>query len=323
MTVLLPEAQASGSAALQCSAVFVTVDIPTQIEIWLLQEHGQYSQAKDLIADQEKKLKTGAPVSIVVGGTASGPRRVTLDNNVEGLWKNLKAPYTDGVAEVFAYQLDLMLDAHIVPITVYRELDGKMGSFQLIVKGQDISALKYHYGPLYLKWFDFLLDNRDRRNNYLTVNGRVVAFDHSLTLEHPDTIQRTLDKIDYPKVISQIISPYLVQREKVEELQRRLGQTADAAESYELQQEIQALNHLHSATMSELAIALPEERIYNRLKDISDADWKTFLRSYLSESQMNHFFARKRSLLEAIDEVLRVFGRQSFRSGSTSPLVRY
>ncbi len=124
-----------------------------------------------------------------------------IKENIErnGVWKNPKGKqkgYLEGWQyEIAAYQMDKLLDLHMIPPTVERKFNGKRGSLQLWVEAQfsDLTMREQgmnipeaelsHWSKMkYItRAFDSLIANEDRtqQNIFYTKDWRVILIDHS------------------------------------------------------------------------------------------------------------------------------------------------
>jgi hypothetical protein len=122
-------------------------------------------------------------------------------------WKALppqrKAGYRESYkAEIAAYQLDLLLDMHMVPPTVERTIDGKIGAAVLWIediKGWDMKNPVKGPEPAWtreisrMKLFDLLIGNIDRNQGNLIYDAdwHLFLIDHSRAF----TTRNSLDGI--------------------------------------------------------------------------------------------------------------------------------
>jgi hypothetical protein len=123
------------------------------------------------------------------------PYLLMLEDNIKAVWKpHKRIKLSNYRAEVLAYELDVLLGFNLVPPTIERTIDGKLGSLQLFEEGISGVLLRYNtdnvmdYDARVLvqhnlkkqSLFDYLIRNGDRhRANYLfTVNGKVISIDN-------------------------------------------------------------------------------------------------------------------------------------------------
>jgi hypothetical protein len=125
------------------------------------------------------------------------PQRATLEPGPAGrfAWKPIKPGYSRGFmesyqAEIAAYRLDRMLDLHMVPPIVERELNGRKGAAVMWIENtHGWNAEKPPQGPQPLwslqltrmKMFDLLIANIDRNQGNLLYDAdwHLFLIDHS------------------------------------------------------------------------------------------------------------------------------------------------
>lgn len=129
------------------------------------------------VAGSKKKISIGA----------NSPMLVTFRDGTKGVWKPHREVWGSNYrAEVLAYELDKKFGFNLVPPTVERRLDGKIGSVQLYkiasqptLDGRHlIHARRDELNKLSL--FDYLIDNRDRHGENVLVDrrGKVISIDN-------------------------------------------------------------------------------------------------------------------------------------------------
>jgi len=100
--------------------------------------------------------------------------------------------YVQYKRERAAYIFDKIFSWGLVPPTVIRDIDGRVGSAQLFVEDAHLQADvppeelgdNFHKDKSKLNAFDFLIGNDDRNpRNYLIKEGRIVAIDNGLTFQ--------------------------------------------------------------------------------------------------------------------------------------------
>lgn len=100
--------------------------------------------------------------------------------------------YVQYKREMAAYLFDKIFSWGLVPPTVIRDIDGRVGSAQLFVEDAhlhaDVSSDElsdmFRKDQSKLNAFDFLIGNDDRNpENYLIKEGRIVAIDNGLTFQ--------------------------------------------------------------------------------------------------------------------------------------------
>ena len=173
------------------------------------QIHAQFTANE--VAEREKWeefLKTAEIVEYRdVGHGVTRPYKLTLKKDaIEacGVWKNptgMQDGYLEGWQyEIAAYEMDKLLELHMVPPTVEREFNGRRGSLQLWVKHKcnlydlvhkKIKFPKSKLDPMnkmkYLaRAFDSLIANEDRtqQNVLLTEDWRTILIDHSRSFRY-------------------------------------------------------------------------------------------------------------------------------------------
>lgn len=115
-------------------------------------------------------------------------------------------------AEVAAYKMDRLLDMHMVPPVVVRQLDGKVGAMIFWVDGVKTWDIKHPIeGPDKLAWahevakmkmFDQLIGNIDRNEGNLLVDAdyHLILIDHSRAFTTTKDLSRmaALGRLDKP-----------------------------------------------------------------------------------------------------------------------------
>jgi hypothetical protein len=123
------------------------------------------------------------------------PQRATLENGSRFAWKPLRPGYNKGYmesykSEVAAYKLDRMLDLHMVPPIVERNMDGKTGAAVFWIentKGWSVAKPPQGPEPMWslqltrMKMFDLLIANIDRNQGNLIYDNdwHLFLIDHS------------------------------------------------------------------------------------------------------------------------------------------------
>jgi hypothetical protein len=123
------------------------------------------------------------------------PQRATLENGSRFAWKPLRPGYNKGYmesykSEIAAYKLDRMLDLHMVPPIVERNMDGKTGAAVYWVentRGWSVAEPPKGPEPLWslqltrMKMFDLLIANIDRNQGNLIYDAdwHLFLIDHS------------------------------------------------------------------------------------------------------------------------------------------------
>ena len=123
------------------------------------------------------------------------PQRATVENGSRFAWKPLRPGYNKGFmesykSEIAAYKLDRMLDMHMVPPVVERNMDGKNGAAVYWIENTSSwSIAKPPQGPepgwslqlTRMKMFDLLIANIDRNQGNLIYDAdwHLFLIDHS------------------------------------------------------------------------------------------------------------------------------------------------
>lgn len=111
--------------------------------------------------------------------------------------------YVQYKRERAAYLFDKIFNWGLVPPTVIRDIDGRVGSAQVFVEDASTptdDAPSEELGDTFKKdklklyAFDFLIGNDDRHGNYLIKEGRIVAIDNGLTFQAPTENEYSLYK---------------------------------------------------------------------------------------------------------------------------------
>lgn len=124
------------------------------------------------------------------------PEFLILEDGIRVVWKeHKKIKLSNYRAEVLAYELDSLWGIDLVPVTVERSMDGKVGSLQLFkdsitgpllkfniknkMSEEAISKVRHNLKKQSL--FDYLIENNDRNvNNYLfTIEGHLYSIDNA------------------------------------------------------------------------------------------------------------------------------------------------
>lgn len=151
-------------------------------------------------------LKNDAPVGLprYIFEGSTEVYLVTLSSGVRAVFKpnpehwvisskRVNAYLANSAAEVAAYSLSRILGLNLVPPTVMRSLDGKVGSLQVFVQGSSLSAeatIAFVSGHRFLSQqmaeltaLDYLLRNSDRyEKNILFSEGQLWAIDNGSSL---------------------------------------------------------------------------------------------------------------------------------------------
>ena len=236
----------------------------------------------------EEFLKTAKPVSLTdIGKGVTRSRKATLEMNgvtESGLFKiidekpmvgittledgKLDAEFQDSwKTEVAAYELDKLIGLGMVPATVERRLDNKVGSLQFWVtsimnekkrqagnvRPPDVQAWNDQMNKLWV--WDNLIFNVDRNldNILITEQWAMIAIDHSRTF-------RPYAKLQNPKLLVRFSRSLLAKMEELKEpeLKARLGKYLS---SYQIQGVLKRRD-LIVATAKKLAAEKGEAAVY-------------------------------------------------------------
>lgn len=169
-----------------------------QLSIWLESDHVKKNVLRGRL---EETLKNGRIIRDVTSDfTITAPtselRIYELDSGVLGLFKFEKWD-TSADDEVLAYNYDKLLGIDIVPATVTRKIDERLGSMQYFFK-ESIDLNRANYRSFFddkneylqqmgkMRVFDYLISNIDRadRNILLLTNhaNKLAAIDHGLSV---------------------------------------------------------------------------------------------------------------------------------------------
>lgn len=274
-----------------------------QIEVWKLADSGDTENAERLAQHLEDKLKnskeqwvTPVPKYDEEIEYASRPSIMTFENGLTGVWKK-QGQMSNIDAEIAVYKIDQKLGLNNVPITVEREYKSERGSLQLWVKNASNDDLQEE--PLNLRWFDYLINNRDRSGkNYLVVEGRTVAIDHGVAFSKMwDSFSTNI-----PEEIATIEKPIkAIARKSVSPSEEKLVLTR---------------------AKNELSMLLPDKAVYEKLKETPEAEWESLLKGHLKPDQMQGFLQRRKTLINEVERLRKTYGEDVFRSGPASGLVR-
>jgi len=150
-----------------------------------------------------------------IGEGVTKPYRLYLkkgEKESSGCWKNpsgIQKGFLEGWQyEIAAYEMDKLLDLHMIPPTVEREFKGKKGSLQLWItsemsdldrmeEGIDIPkshVLSWSRRKYLMRAFDCLIANEDRtqQNIRYTEDWRMILIDHSRSFRSKRKYTRNL-----------------------------------------------------------------------------------------------------------------------------------
>jgi hypothetical protein len=120
----------------------------------------------------------------------------------------VKTVWRSSLKDIAAYELDKILGLDMVPPTVERELEGRLGSSQLWV--HDCRTFKKEVSDRFfkdsaskhafqrLRLFDYLIANEDRnwRNILIDPSGSIVGVDHTETFSDADFLSHLPKRFD-------------------------------------------------------------------------------------------------------------------------------
>ncbi len=237
--------------------------------------------------EMEKFLSTAEIIEFEeIGEGVTNPYRLYLQKgNIEhsGCWKNPKGVqkgFLEGWQyEIAAYEMDKLLDLHMIPPTVEREFRKKRGSLQLWVDSEmsaldrmekNIQIPKHHligWGRRkYLaRAFDCLIANDDRtqQNIRYTKDWRTILIDHSRSFRSKGVYQR---RLMYGK----------------------------------------------KGIKSKKLIKMLPRAFVDKLKALNFERIKTAVGPYLTDEEINAILKRKELLLDEIDEMIKQMGKDKF-----------
>ena len=281
-----------------------------QVEVWNLRTAGKAAEAKKLEAQLKAKLENGKIVSQEdIGIGKSGAKYVRLENGLEGVWKAAEGEIADGKAEVAASLIDRHLGTDMVPITVFKELNGVKGTVQLRVT--DLRKMMYPTNPKPLGLFDYLIANVDRHGgNYFTTNqGRVVAIDHGLSFIASE--QSFTKKMSYalmPLRQAQLAREKLVNSSTATARQLEIARQAELTARFKAADDV---NHL-----------LMNREVVDRLRSTSPGDWAKILGGTLKRAQIKNLVLRQKEILDAAKAAEDTLGADAYASGPYSPIIK-
>jgi hypothetical protein len=167
-------------------------------------------------AEMEAHLRTAKVVRLEDLGTGvTHPRRAFLDpdapfasltwkvlppGRLRGYWESYKS-------EIAGYELDKLLDLHMVPPAVERVIDGETGAAVMWIDGttsvKDLGG-KMPSGPQYnlpirrMQLFDNLIGNPDRNagNILIDASSRVILIDHSRAFADDGKLPFEFERVD-------------------------------------------------------------------------------------------------------------------------------
>lgn len=287
--------------------------------IWAARARGDLDEANRLEEQLRETLKHKKIVdSRPIGTGASKPYYVRFEDGTEGVWKKNVGWPASGPAETAAYKLDQELGTDFVGTTVERTFNGVPGTVQVRVTNLRKKSLDDN--PDELSLFDYLIGNRDRHyNNHLqNQSGQVVAIDHGLAFSSFDTTNGLFFFDNKVKSLKTRIDKRVALERELEQVK---GTPNSFAAAEDLKQQITKLKLQESQLQSAIAIAIPDKKVIDKLRQIKLARWKELLGGDLNEKQILALYKRQRELLRSIDRAVEEIGPQLlYREGPLSPI---
>ncbi len=237
-----------------------------QEAIWLYAETGQPEDSRksqrlkeELRAILSEGNYTVSPKQL--GGTVP-KKHLIFNRGVEGVFKdgrsNPDMPWSNPNAEVAAFLLDdLLLDTHLVPMTVFREIDGIPGTVQVFMQNAETAKPEIILAPHFpaLAYLDHLIGNSDRKLDntlFLPHLNRIVAIDNGNSF-HSDfhcldsvSVQTYLQ--DTPKITQKLL------RIQPHDLDSSLAQVLSQNELDYLKDSVQSLQRNMKSAQCKLKI---------------------------------------------------------------------
>ncbi|OUR96288.1 hypothetical protein A9Q84_07985 [Halobacteriovorax marinus] len=192
------------------------------------------------ISETERSMKfnviEGELEGIKRSSGSTKPEFLILEGGIKVVWKeHKKIKLANYRAEVLAYELNDLWGIGLVPETVERTIEGKVGSLQLFkesitgplldfkirneMSAEAIAKVKHNLKKQSL--FDYLIENNDRnKNNYLfTIEGDLYSIDNAASftgignyrksfIERENDIRGFLNTNEGEEVFQSIVSNY-------------------------------------------------------------------------------------------------------------------
>lgn len=261
--------------------------IPFVFLLSIIAAHAQFTDEE--IVEREKiedLLKTADIVKVQeIGEGVTKPWKFFLkkgDDEISGCWKNpqgVQKGHLEGWQyEIAAYRMDKLLGLNMIPPTVEKEFEGKIGSLQLWIE-TDFSLLDimnqgipfpdknpeatiFNRGKYLVRAFDSLIANDDRtqQNVRYTKDWRVILIDHSQAFRSKKKYQKRL--------------LYGKNGSKEKKLFRQLPQS-----------------------------------FVDKVRALEYDNIKNAVGPYLTEDEINAVLARKKLLLAEIEEMIKEMGQ--------------
>lgn len=261
------------------------------------------------ILNRQKMTDLG-PTSASDGGA----RFVRFEDGTMGVWKPQFFPKTvvngmvhpmSGVdvakAETLVYKLDRFLGLNRVPPTVRRSIDGKEGSVQLMVG--DLNQNFHITNPDETRLFDHLINHNDRHlNNYLvTKDGQIVAIDNG-------------SAFNGDKIVGRPSNSFLNQFDE------NLKFYDDFVAQAKKQGNAEDLPVIKSYITQEISALVGERKVYNKIRNTSEKQWRETLKNDLDQDQIATFLKRRKEIIGVVEKARKKFGENIFREGPASPI---
>jgi hypothetical protein len=193
-----------------------------QQALWTLERGGLYSHAQSLATLYETFLETEPILNIrAIGNGITKAQFVEFRNGTRGVLKPRDPGFPKSVeAEIWTYQLDRYMGFNIVPVTVKREINGKLYSLHAFVSDSKNSNIHFMDSPdsqyPVIQILDVLIGHADRHggNSMFTAGGYLFAIDNGriwdrnrtavLSQDHPIPLQlqRSLQEADLQDIKS-------------------------------------------------------------------------------------------------------------------------
>jgi len=194
--LLTPITASAAASCTELSRRFVEETPPylvpkENINIYLTPSHLSYSPLLKLMRREEHPLESVLRHGKIVQmeklpakDTSNDVYNVTFEGGVTGVWKPHEEVWRSNYrTEVLAYELSELFAYERVPLTVDRQINGKLGSVQLFKESSKEAELGEF--ELYMQsLFDFIIDHRDRHfANYLvSLEKTIVSIDNGVSL---------------------------------------------------------------------------------------------------------------------------------------------
>lgn len=323
------EAKTGAKVAATSSKDFGAINKDTlQERIWELKKAGQVDEARALEMQAIETLRVGKIVARdEIGSGMNKPQLVTFSDGTQGIWKAHSNISSNSRAEVAATLVDRHLGTNMVPVTVYREVDGVKGSVQLKV-GKLKDGSKFIDDPEVTNLFDSLIGNFDRhRGNYLiTEKGQIVAIDNGVSfredmLKYDNILGKKLDSYHNLQLRKQDLVEKIHKLEEIPEgsVRRRMS---DEANMRKLLQDIEKSEDVRKSELISAVNALThDKKVVETLRQTTEQDWQRLLGAHLSPREISAMVTRQKTILKTIDKAEEYLGADAYPAGPTSPYI--